>query len=163
MQGRKHGVRRVALWLFGFGFALLALSLVGASAHASGPELVAPAATPEAALEQFITLTHGSYAGDCAATRSPQDLGKLCTRFLQQRGSLYAYLAGRTFSEFSIWIFVSQSEGAWTVVTTVPLANTGPSDTIPWPPQAGLGIAPRASPVMGAHCSNSTGNETRSV
>lgn len=73
------------------------------------------------------------YAGDCAATVSPRDIGKVCSKFIAQRGSLRAYLLGRTFSEFSSWVFVEQTRAGWAPFGTAPLDFAAPSLVVPWP------------------------------
>src|SRR5205814_1297935 len=97
--------------------------------------LIPATTTAEAAVAQFVQATGASYAGDCAATRSPDDLGKVCSRFVAERGNRRAYLLGRTFSEFSAWAFVQQGAEGWTVVSTAPLDLTDTSDAVPWTPE----------------------------
>ena len=81
-----------------------------------------------------LALTAGMvYAGDCAATRSPDDIGKICSKLVDERGTLRAYLIGRTFSEFSTWVFVEQSATGWSVVGTSPLDFFAAAVAIPWP------------------------------
>jgi hypothetical protein len=94
------------------------------------------ATAPEAALAQFVATLTLPFAGPCDATQSPRDVGRLCSRFVAERApdGMQAYLIGRTFSEFTTWVFVAMRGGSWIVVADVVLDDTGPTLTIPWPP-----------------------------
>ena len=92
-----------------------------------------PAADPETVVCQTVVANGAVYAGDCAATRSPEDVGKVCSRFVAQRGSLRAYLTGRTFSEFSLWVFVERTRAGWLPAGSAPLDFAAPDLEIPWP------------------------------
>ena len=74
------------------------------------------------------------YAGDCSATVSPRDIGKTCSKLGDERGDLRAYLIGRTFSEFSRWVFVRRDRDGWRTAGTAPLDFFAPSLDVPWPP-----------------------------
>ena len=89
------------------------------------------------------------YAGDCAAARPPQDIGKFCSKLVSDRNSVTAYLTGRTFSEFDTWLFVSQSNGSWCTVAAVPLDDKLMDTSIPWP-QNSLQSAPCVFPGTSA-------------
>ncbi len=117
---------------------LLSLAVMSAATAAADPALAASStaeapATPEAAVEQVVTAQGAVYAGDCASTRSPQDVGKVCARFAAERSGMRAYLAGRTFSEFTQWVFVAPADGGWRVVGTAPLDFFATTPTVPWP------------------------------
>jgi hypothetical protein len=75
----------------------------------------------------------GGYVGECATTRSPDDIGKLCSKFVTQKGNLQAYLVGRTFSEFSEWVFVEQTANGWAAIAVVPYDGSAPGIQVPWP------------------------------
>lgn len=90
-------------------------------------------ASPEGAVCAVVQVGDSVYAGDCAATESPRDIGKVCSKYIAQRGSMRAYLIGRTFSEFSSWVFVEQKRDGWVVVATTPLDFAAPSLVVPWP------------------------------
>lgn len=92
-----------------------------------------PVSTPEEAVCAVVAAMDGVYAGDCAATVSPRDIGKVCSKFIAQRGALRAYLIGRTFSEFSTWVFVERQPAGWVALTTVPLDFASPVLVVPWP------------------------------
>lgn len=115
--------------------ALVVLACTGASPRLRAEDVAAPAAaaTAEEAVRQSVADDGGVYAGDCAAARSPDDLGKVCSRLIDERNGLRAYLAGRTFSEFSTWVFVEQTTGGWRVAGTAPLDFSATSIEIPWP------------------------------
>ena len=89
--------------------------------------------SPEGAVCAVVQAGDSVYAGDCAATESPRDIGKVCSKYIAQRGTMRAYLIGRTFSEFSSWVFVEQKRDGWVVVTTTPLDFAAPSLVVPWP------------------------------
>jgi hypothetical protein len=73
------------------------------------------------------------YAGACAATRSLADWGKTCATLVAEQAGRRAYLIGRTFSEYSEWVFVAQQGSGWRVVGTAPLDFFDASGHIPWP------------------------------
>lgn len=93
----------------------------------------ATAATPQDAVAAFVQARGDRFAGACESTRSPEDIGKVCARLIDERDGLQAYLIGRTFSEFSTWVFVGQQDGGWAVVATTPLDFHDMTMTIPWP------------------------------
>lgn len=121
--------------IVGTGAALLALvaSTTFAQTMTQDQAALSPRATPEDAVSQAVQATNGTYAGDCAATSSPADLGKLCSKFVAQRGGLRAYLVGRTFAEFRGWVFVGQSSAGWLPAGTAPFDDTAPALNVPWP------------------------------
>ena len=92
------------------GAALLAMVMttVLAEAQIQGTAPMGVAATPEAAIAAAMQTSATLYAGDCATASSPQNLGQSCSKFVAQRADTRAYLTGRTFSEFSAWMFVQQ-------------------------------------------------------
>lgn len=82
----------------------------------------------------MLVLSTGSqYAGPCDQTRSPDDIGKVCSKLIEQRGALRAYLIGRTFSEFSTWVFVTPRDAGWAVLGTEDLDFHDLTGSIPWP------------------------------
>jgi hypothetical protein len=89
--------------------------------------------TPEAAIGAFVQATGDEYAGLCEQTRSPADIGKVCSKLIEQRGTVQAHLIGRTFSEFSTWVFVTPQDSGWTVLGTETLDFLDTSGSIPWP------------------------------
>jgi hypothetical protein len=95
-----------------------------------------PAPTAEAAVALAAAGSGSGYAGDCAATRSPDDIGKACSKSVAQRGNARAYLIGRTFSEFSAWVFVQQNAAGWQLIGTQHFDGSMSSPTVPWPAQA---------------------------
>src|SRR5918998_1003522 len=80
---------------------LVAVLLYGCAreegANASSPQ----AATPEEAISALVQANAEEYAGLCEQTRSPEHVGKVCSKLIEQRGSIQAHLIGRTFSEFA--------------------------------------------------------------
>jgi hypothetical protein len=95
--------------------------------------VVAQAESPEAAIAEFVVASGGVYAGSCDQTRSPEDIGKICSRFIAERGTLSAYLTGRTFSEFDRWLFVERAGAGWSVVADAPLDFHAQTLEPPWP------------------------------
>jgi hypothetical protein len=91
------------------------------------------AATPQEAIGAFVESNGDVYAGVCEQTRSPEDIGKMCSKLIDQRGSTQAHLVGRTFGEFGYWVFVDQRTNNWVVVTSTPLDFLDVTMTIPWP------------------------------
>lgn len=92
-----------------------------------------PRAAPEDIVRLVVESRGGVYAGDCAATRSPEDVGKICSKLIAERSGLRAYLVGRTFSEFSTWVFVEQTPAGWQPAGTAPLDFFATQIAIPWP------------------------------
>ena len=93
----------------------------------------AVAAAPDEAVRLAVEARGERYAGDCRATVSPDDIGKVCSRLVEAREGVYAYLVGRTFSEFNRWFFVARAGDGWQVVGEVPLRFDSQSLDIPWP------------------------------
>jgi hypothetical protein len=89
--------------------------------------------TPVSALRVAAESRGERYAGDCGATVSPADIGKVCSRLVEERGNVQAYLVGRTFSEFSRWTFVVRTDRGWQTVAEAPLNFHATSIEIPWP------------------------------
>jgi hypothetical protein len=117
------------------GTALLALAVTAVVAAPLIQEAPAAAtATPEQAVAAAVQTNATAYAGDCAAMSSPQDLGKVCSKFVAQHATMRAYLTGRTFSEFSAWVFVEQSTNGWRLVSTAPFDSAAMTMSVPWPP-----------------------------
>jgi hypothetical protein len=92
------------------------------------------AATAEKAVDLLIHDTGAVYAGPCIHARSPQDAGKICATPIAERGPLSAYLIGRTFSEYTTWVFVERATLGWWVRSTIPLDFFAVQMEIPWPP-----------------------------
>lgn len=121
----QNWLARQLPWLLVLALIVAALALhVHTARAAESPEQVVAAAV----------LAGGSeYAGDCADTVSPRDVGKVCSRLVEQRGGVRAYLVGRTFSEFNTWLFVAGAGTSWQLVGEAPLRFHSESIEIPWP------------------------------
>jgi hypothetical protein len=117
------------------GIAVVVLMAGTAAFPYQGSAMILPraAATPDEAVRLAVESLGGSYAGVCAAARSPEDVGKICSRFVAEQGGIRAYLLGRTFSEYSSWLFVHRTAEGWTYLRIVPLALTDSLSEIPWP------------------------------
>jgi len=85
----------------------------------------------EGAVALTVSALGRGYAGDCAATVSPDDLGRICSKFVAQQGNVRAYMVGQAFSEFSEWVFVEQVSTGWYPLSTSPFDDSSPA--IPWP------------------------------
>lgn len=119
--------------LLGVVLGLSAIVLQGC-AHENGAAASAPAAaTPEEAISTVVQGHGDTYAGPCEQTRSPEDIGKMCSELIDQRGSMQAHLVGRTFGEFGYWVFVDHRGNDWYVVKSTPLDFLDVTMTIPWP------------------------------
>jgi len=92
-----------------------------------------PATMPESLVREVVELDGAVYAGDCSDTVSPRDIGKTCSKVVAERSDVRAYLIGRTFSEFSRWVFVRRGRDGWRAAGTAPLDFFAPSPEIPWP------------------------------
>lgn len=116
---------------------LLSLTLVSYATAAARSAEAAPvldtATTPEEAVHRLVQAQGTAYAGDCAGTRSPQDVGKVCAKLAAERPGMHAYLTGRTFSEFTQWVFVAAANGGWHVVGTTPVDFFAATPAVPWP------------------------------
>ncbi len=118
---------------------MLGLGVIGAAGCAVPVSLAGPsrAATvmpsAEAAVAQLVEEGGTAFAGPCSGTRSPDDMGKVCSRFVAERAGVRAYVIGRTFSEFDRWVFVAESDGGWAVAGQAPLDFTSTSIEPPWP------------------------------
>lgn len=126
-------------WKRGLMIGTAALAMVVASACAGAVDVDASARmaelqdTPDMAVQMVVEDNGDRYAGDCAATTSPADIGKVCARQIDEQDGTRAYLIGRTFSEFTTWVFVRQEAAGWRVVATTPLDFFATDLTIPWP------------------------------
>lgn len=90
--------------------------------------------TPEDAITRFLAERDEEYAGDCDEASAEEDVGKTCTAFLTEREGLRAYVAGPTFSGFTLWLFVEKSDDRWSVVASQPLHEVAADvPGIPWP------------------------------
>lgn len=114
---------------------LLAVALAGGLAHGGrvAAETTTVAPTAEEALAGYVQSSGDRFAGPCAQTRSPEDIGKVCGRLVEERDALRAYLIGRTFSEYNAWVFLSQRDGTWTIVGAAPLDFADETGAVPWP------------------------------
>ena len=134
-SGKTVAVGRV--WWVAAALLLAALACATAAtrlrADDSDTPVTVAALSAEDAVRQAVQATGAVYAGDCAATRSPEDLGKVCSKLIEERESQRAYLTGRTFSEFTTWVFVQQSSSGWSVAATTPLDFFDTTGMIPWP------------------------------
>ncbi|MGD9893201.1 MAG: hypothetical protein AB7R89_09330 [Dehalococcoidia bacterium] len=92
------------------------------------------AESPETAVRVLVESHGAAYAGDCGSTVSPRDIGATCSKLVGEDGDVKAYLVGRTFSEFTDWVFVEDSgRGDWRIVAETPLDFHADDDSIPWP------------------------------
>lgn len=123
----------VAPLVVGLALGLSVVLALHACARDGSASASASIGTPEEAIAQLVQGGGDRYAGLCEQTRSPEDIGRVCSRLIERRGTLQAHLIGRTFSEFSTWVFVEEQAGGWTVVTTAPLDFHDMTGAIPWP------------------------------
>lgn len=131
MMGRTRTVWTAGLAVM---LAFAAIACAGSSSiHAQDGDVTTVVASADEAVRGAVARMGGVYAGDCAATRSPDDVGKICSKLIDQKGDQRAYLIGRTFSEFNTWTFVQQTASGWQVTATTPLDFMDMSDTVPWP------------------------------
>jgi hypothetical protein len=89
--------------------------------------------TLEQALRSGAEAGGALYAGDCAKTRSPHDIGKTCTKLFEERGPMRAYLVGQTFSEFRRWLFLEDGQNVWVVIASAPMDTRANPIIPPWP------------------------------
>lgn len=89
--------------------------------------------TPEDVIWRAVEAAGFAYAGDCAATVSPRDIGRTCSSFVAERGDTRAYLTGRTFSEFRSWVFVRRFSDGWRLAGVASLDFFAVEVVIPWP------------------------------
>jgi hypothetical protein len=102
--------------------------IVSASALASLSKASAQAAPPELheAIRQYLLSKGLQYAGDCAGTRLPDDVGKWCSAVRSLMGTTAVIGLGPTFSEFAEEVTFNRVGNAW---------QTGPAR----PPASGVG------------------------
>ena len=118
-------IARKTPWLLVVGLVVTALALHIHTVFAAG--------SPEQAVATSVLADGSRYAGDCAQAVLPRDLGAVCSRLVERRGGIHAYLVGRTFGEFSDWIFVAQTVNGWQPVGDAPLRFNSGAGEIPWP------------------------------
>lgn len=85
------------------------------------------------AIQGFVNALGASYAGNCTQAKSPQDLGKMCSALVSERSNVAAFMLGRTFSEFTLWVFAEKIGDAWHVTWLYPMRLDESTDNIPWP------------------------------
>jgi hypothetical protein len=110
---------------------LVAGLFAAAAAMHARTALAAPSA--EDAVRLAVEARGDRYAGDCAQTESPRDIGGVCSRLVDEHGGLRAFLIGRTFSEFSRWLFLEETSDGWRLVDEAPLDLADDTGEIPWP------------------------------
>lgn len=109
------------------------VSLIAACADEREVDASSSQTTPQAAIEALVEGRGDTYAGLCEQTRSPQDIGKVCSKLIETRAGVEAHLIGRTFSEFATWVFVAPRDGGWSVLGTAELDFFDTTGAIPWP------------------------------
>ena len=87
----------------------------------------------EDAVRATVEATGARYVGDCSQTVSPRDIGAVCSKLAGEQGATRAYMVGRTFSEFSRWLFIEQTSSGWRVANELPLSIETDTGEIPWP------------------------------
>lgn len=115
--------------------AVLLLSAVAAAGAQTLPatfSAAAPVASANAAVAEAIQTGGATYAGDCADT-TPANIGQDCSKFVAADGSMQAYAIGPAFSEFTDWVFVSQTKSGWIPVGSADFDGTAGAPTVPWP------------------------------
>lgn len=134
MMSRLRQVSTAMPLLAGLLLGLAAVVLLHGCARDGGASASSPiGATPEEAIGAYVQASGARYAGLCEETRSPDDIGKVCSKPIEQRGSIQAHLIGRTFSEFDTWVFVTPRDAGWTVIGTEKLDFFDTTGAIPWP------------------------------
>jgi hypothetical protein len=104
--------------------------------------VVSPAAaTGTSAVQRAVEASGSTYGGDCAAARSPDSIGTVCSKLVETSGQVSAYMTGRAFSEFTSWVFVAETSSGWCTLATTPLDGSTMTSSIPWPANTGT-IAP---------------------
>lgn len=114
--------------------AVLSVVALLAAAAVVHVQMARGAESGAAAVQRAVEASGTVYAGDCAATVSPRDIGATCSRLAGEERGVQAFLVGRTFSEFNRWVFVAQSSGGeWRVIAEKQLDLESDSPVIPWP------------------------------
>jgi hypothetical protein len=73
-----------------------------------------------------------AYAGDCSTT-TPANIGADCSKYVSSNARVQAYAVGLTFSEFTEWLFVEQTQSGWVPIGSVALDDSAGPATVPWP------------------------------
>jgi len=110
---------------------LVAALFAAAAAMHARTALAAPSA--EDTVRLAVEARGDEYAGDCARTEAPRDIGRVCSRLVDERGGRQAFLVGRTFSEFNRWLFLEETRGGWRLVDEAPLDLADDTGDVPWP------------------------------
>ena len=116
---------RLLPWLL-----VAALFAAAAAVHVR-TALAAP--TAEETVRLAVEARGDQYAGDCARTESPRDIGRVCSRLVDERDGQQAFLVGRAFSEFSRWLFLEETRDGWRLVEEAPLDLASDTGEVPWP------------------------------
>jgi len=91
-----------------------------------------PVSNAEAAVQEAVVSGGQAYAGDCALA-TPANIGQECSKFVAANGALRAYMVGHTFSEFTDWVFVGQTQAGWIPLTSAAFDDSGGVPAVPWP------------------------------
>jgi hypothetical protein len=83
-------------------------------------------ATPELAIEQFVSDQGYAYGGDCASASSGADY---CSSLASTLTDGRVYGLGGLASEVEVWVLLRQIDGQWYVVGTAPAGGGSPA---PW-------------------------------
>jgi hypothetical protein len=72
------------------------------------------------------------YAGPCETTDLSQDIGKTCSKVVEDRGGEVVLLVGETFSEFDSYVLVRAGDSGWLVVRTAAVPYPDDDGTLPF-------------------------------
>lgn len=132
-----RGEATPARWLraaVGLVLVFVVAAMPAIAAHADAETLTSVvASTAQDALRQQVQSQGAIYASDCASTRSPDDLGQLCSKYVARQGNVEAYLTGKVFSEFRQWVFLQRADDGWHLLGTAPYDDSASTPAIPWP------------------------------
>lgn len=129
--------RSMWLALVAGGVAMLAAACGGDSGPKATPTPSKPG--PEDVLAQWVADNRNvGFVPKCDSADRGQDIGKLCTTYIGERGTRRAYALGPTFSEATALAILEEKAEGWTVLSVSNRDPNAPSiPGIPWPLQSG--------------------------
>jgi hypothetical protein len=84
--------------------------------------------TVEEALAAWLADEGVEYAGPCEGTELPDDVGRYCSRVVEERETAVVVMIGPTFSEFTVYLLIERTDRGWTVVRSADVPGPGEPD-----------------------------------
>jgi len=116
------------------GISLIVFSTVAVHAQAFPPAFwsAMPVPSADAAVQEAVQAGGEAYAGDCGSA-TPASIGQECSKYVAASGVIRAYMVGLSFSEFTNWVFVEQTQAGWIPISSAAYDDSSGLPAVPWP------------------------------